>query len=859
MANLGTLYAQIGMDTSLLRRNAGEAQSILTGAVNSMKGILAGLAGALGVGLGMAGLVAVIKSSVSAYSEAESSLKRLSISVESTGASWKAAKDGIIGYAQEMQKTTRFSDEEVQASLSRVINLTGNVAESFRITTLATDLAAAGFGGLEETTSLLSRAMSGNTMMLERQLPILKDMFKALGENATGAQKAEVAFRYLNERFGGSAQKDLLTFAGAMQSLKNWVDEIKEAFGGVIAIQLLPRIREWKDAIIEFIESGNIVKWVEGVGGAITLIGGTIINFIGYVASFFRSVGLGLKDFVDGLEDNSGRIKAALGPPSPTLWQEFVSFMTTVGNDIWEVIKLLARSITNTFAGLLKFLLHDFGWNLAKGFKELWMGIGAGMTLDFSEMQRRFANFGGFLDQYWKDAGATGAAMIDSYGKAWSDMVDGIKGKSEEIKEIFGPPKPSWFELLPSFKGLGEGLGAGVKEKKITVPEMDLGIFKSSIDLQVSGYKDLLDNAKKTKADLTAVWENYSSARIEQIKMEGEEMFKQGAPIELILQLSRLRIADLAKEHQGLLDNTTATKELLDTSVGLYQQILGSDATSIETKKALWEDYKNVRFLQIEAEAAKLQELGVSQSLIDATALAEKAEVLAQEGELYAEHSEFVRGLYQGLYQGIGDFAGNMVRGMFDSTKSFYDNLKSAVNSFGDFLINLLGSLVATWVTNHLIEIGLFKGKEMAKTAIMAQEIAKRQAMESAASFLGPFGTIAGLFSLAFSRGGLIPALQTGGMITGGVWGRDSVPIMAMPGEFMFKQPSVQKIGIPALEYMNQTGRIPGGGETNIRVEMGDFNFNGTSRRDALIFPLEFKDKVLEVFNELVKQRKLEI
>jgi hypothetical protein len=52
---------------------------------------------------------------------------------------------------------------------------------------------------------------------------------------------------------------------------------------------------------------------------------------------------------------------------------------------------------------------------------------------------------------------------------------------------------------------------------------------------------------------------------------------------------------------------------------------------------------------------------------------------------------------------------------------------------------------------------------------------------------------------------------QTGGFITGPGGPRDDrVPIMASPGEFMLKASSAQKLGSKALEYMNQTGNVPG-------------------------------------------------
>lgn len=50
----------------------------------------------------------------------------------------------------------------------------------------------------------------------------------------------------------------------------------------------------------------------------------------------------------------------------------------------------------------------------------------------------------------------------------------------------------------------------------------------------------------------------------------------------------------------------------------------------------------------------------------------------------------------------------------------------------------------------------------------------------------------------------------TGGPITGkGTGTSDDIPIMASNGEFMLKAASVSKLGLTALNYMNQTGEIP--------------------------------------------------
>lgn len=60
-----------------------------------------------------------------------------------------------------------------------------------------------------------------------------------------------------------------------------------------------------------------------------------------------------------------------------------------------------------------------------------------------------------------------------------------------------------------------------------------------------------------------------------------------------------------------------------------------------------------------------------------------------------------------------------------------------------------------------------------------------------------------------------------GGLITGGVPGKDSVPIMAMGEEFMMRRSAVRSIGVPALEHMNRTGQLPASESDNgLRTEM---------------------------------------
>lgn len=80
-----------------------------------------------------------------------------------------------------------------------------------------------------------------------------------------------------------------------------------------------------------------------------------------------------------------------------------------------------------------------------------------------------------------------------------------------------------------------------------------------------------------------------------------------------------------------------------------------------------------------------------------------------------------------------------------------------------------------------------------------------------------------------------ISGYATGGAVTGGVPNRDSVPIMAMPGEYVIRAQSARNVGQATLNYINSTGSVPSGSandntdvvaainrQTEVLARMGD-------------------------------------
>lgn len=257
MANLGTLYAQIGLDTSTLAAGQMRAENIF----GAIKNSAIRLGAVVGLALGGREVIRGVESLIDSAATSEQVFNRLKTAVETTGVSYDAGKGQLVGYTQEMMKTTRYSDEEVAESLQMITQLTGNVAKGLEGSKIAADMASSGLFDLQSAGKYVSMAMEGNVMMLARWIPQLRDSAGLIKENMTATEKWAVTKEILNRMFGGSAQKDLNTYAGALQSLKNWIDEVKEAAGRVLTVALAPKFREWKDAIIAFIESGKLEEW----------------------------------------------------------------------------------------------------------------------------------------------------------------------------------------------------------------------------------------------------------------------------------------------------------------------------------------------------------------------------------------------------------------------------------------------------------------------------------------------------------------------------------------------------------------------------------------------------------------------
>jgi len=188
------------------------------------------------------------------------------------------------------------------------------------------------------------------------------------------------------------------------------------------------------------------------------------------------------------------------------------------------------------------------------------------------------------------------------------------------------------------------------------------------------------------------------------------------------------------------------------------------------------------------------------------------SQLLKQQTEL--KDTSFGTNFKKGMYKanrGFGDAASMTEDLGYNITNTLETSTESAVNG----MIDALGKGENAWrsfkdgIGNILKDIADVLQKYIVKMMVV---YAVQQLIGMATASSGGGGspmtssTSAGTFTLGAN--GLSPAqFADGGVVTGGIPGKDSVPILAMPKEFIVRASAVDKYGVDFMQELN-AGRV---------------------------------------------------
>jgi len=168
------------------------------------------------------------RASIRAAQEQEDAINQLNTALQITGKFSEQASRDLQAYASSLQQVTRFGDEAILRTQGLIQSLGNLSKQQLKDATAATlDLAAALKIDLNTAALLVGKAAAGEVGTFSRYGLSIK---KAEDNTKTFTN----ALTAIQQKFGGAAQKDVLTFSGSTQQLSNTFGDLLEEIGFII-------------------------------------------------------------------------------------------------------------------------------------------------------------------------------------------------------------------------------------------------------------------------------------------------------------------------------------------------------------------------------------------------------------------------------------------------------------------------------------------------------------------------------------------------------------------------------------------------------------------------------------------------
>lgn len=238
------------------------ASSVLKGFGNKVDSIghAAGAAlktAAIGIAAATAATAAFGVASVKAFAEAEDGIAQTNAVLKSTASVAGVTADEVDKLSKALQKTTKYSDEEVRSAENLLLTFTSITKDIFPdATKIVLDMSTALGQDLKSSSVQVGKALQDPILGVTalRRVGVnfsdaQKDVIKNLVDTGRKAEAQKLILKELQTEFGGSAEAAGKTFAGSLARLKNAFNDIQETIGVTIVRFLTPLIQKVADFV----------------------------------------------------------------------------------------------------------------------------------------------------------------------------------------------------------------------------------------------------------------------------------------------------------------------------------------------------------------------------------------------------------------------------------------------------------------------------------------------------------------------------------------------------------------------------------------------------------------------------------
>lgn len=263
------------------------------GAVSSIKNLVAGL----GIYFTGRAILGAIESVTQASARQQDAVNSLNSSLRRIGQYSEGASRELQNYASQLQSVTRFGDEAIIEQMAFAQSMGATAEQSKVIVAAATDMSSALKIDLNSAVRNIAKTLGGFAGELGEVIPALK--------NLTAEQlRAGAGVELLAQMYRGMAQRDLMTFSGAVQWLENLFGDLQESLGNFItsspgAIAAIKELGEvLREAILSIQSLGNqgdpLGRLIVSFARLGEVLGGVILPPLELVANLVHALGVGI-------------------------------------------------------------------------------------------------------------------------------------------------------------------------------------------------------------------------------------------------------------------------------------------------------------------------------------------------------------------------------------------------------------------------------------------------------------------------------------------------------------------------------------------------------------------------------------
>lgn len=170
----------------------------------------------------------MVTGGIAAAAGYETSLNNLNVAMSLHGNFTKEGSSAMEAFASQIQRTTKYSDDAALSAAALIENISGLDKDALQSATLsAANLAAVLGTDLQSAAMIVGKAAIGETGRLG-QFGLVID------QNASKAEKAAQALKFLSERFSGSAVGQAQTYSGAIAKTTHAFEDLQKNVGFLI-------------------------------------------------------------------------------------------------------------------------------------------------------------------------------------------------------------------------------------------------------------------------------------------------------------------------------------------------------------------------------------------------------------------------------------------------------------------------------------------------------------------------------------------------------------------------------------------------------------------------------------------------